>query len=79
MSNNEKIGWISSQMRKKIRILIFGEIFEIVNIYQRLTCNTKQKLGGAILKSLSFATECADFDQIFLKVMLLQSTKSQDF
>ena len=64
---------------EEIRIWFFGQIFEIVNIYQRLTCNRKQKFGGAILKSLSFATGCAKFVQIFLKVTLLQITKSQDF
>ena len=44
-------------------IRTFGEIFEIVNIYKRLTGNTKEKLGGAILKPLSFGTGLANFVQ----------------
>ena len=46
---------------EEIKIWNFGENFEIVNVYQKLTRNTKEKLGGAILKSLSFGTGSADF------------------
>ena len=52
---------------EEIRIRIFGEIFEIVNIYQRITCNIKEKLGGVILKSLSFGTGCANLAQILFQ------------
>ena len=54
---------------------MFGEIFRIVNIYQSLTCNTKEKLGGAILKSLSFGTGCADFAEIFFKSHVITKYK----
>ena len=60
---------------EEIRIWIFGEIFEIVNIYQKLTCNSKEKLGGAILKSLSFATGCADHAEIFFKSHVITKYK----
>ena len=43
----------------------FGEVFEIENMYQRLTCNTKEKFGGSILKSLSFGTWSSDFAESF--------------
>ena len=50
---------------EEIRISIFGEIFEIGDIYQKLICNAKEKFRGSILKSLSFGTGCANFGQIF--------------
>ena len=65
--------------KEEIRILIDGEIFEIVNIYQRLTCNTKEKLGGAILKLLSFGTGCADFADSFLKSRKYKVQKFKTF
>ena len=46
-----------------------------MNIYQRLTCNTKEKLGGSILKSLSFGTGCADFAEIFFKSHVITKYK----
>ena len=46
-----------------------------MNIYQRLTCNTKEKLGGAILKSLSFGTGCADFAEFFFKSHVITKYK----
>ena len=65
MSNYIK-NWLDIFKNKdKIRIWIFGKIFEIVNICQRLRCDTKEKLGGVILKSLSLGTGCTDFAQMF--------------
>ena len=37
----------------------------------------KEKLGRQVLKQPPFGLQCIDFAQIFLKVTLLQSTKSQ--
>ena len=45
-------------------------------IYQKLSCDTKKKFGGAILKSLSFSTGCADFAKKSFKVAYLQASGS---
>ena len=37
--------------------------------------DTKKKLGGVILKSLSFDTDCADFAQIFFKSHVITKYK----
>ena len=58
--------WID--ILKKRRKKSGFKFFEIVNIFQKLTCNTKEKFGGMILKSLSFGIGCADITQFFLKV-----------
>ena len=44
------------------------EIIEIVDINKKLTCNKKEKFGGAILKLPSFSTGYADFAKKNLKV-----------
>ena len=38
----------------------------------------KEIFGGQVLKRPAFGLRCADFAQFFLKVTLLQSTKSQE-
>ena len=59
---------------EEIRIWIFGEIFEIVDIYQKLTCNTKEKFeGGGILKSRDFA----NFAQTFKSHMITKYKRSR--
>ena len=60
-------------------IWIFEESFEIENIYHILTCITKEKLGGAILKSLSFGTGYTDYAEIVFKSHVITKYKSQDF
>ena len=45
MSNCTKNWNVNLKNEGEIR---FGEIFEVVNIYQRITCNTKEKLGGVL-------------------------------
>ena len=65
---------------EEIRIWILKEIFENIDIYTKLACNTKEKFGGAILKLLSFGTGSTNLAQfLFLLKLRNYKYKSQDF
>ena len=49
-----------------------------MNIYQSLIRKIKEKLGGAILKLLSFGTGCANYAQTFFNSHEITNNRVND-